>query len=45
MNFNGFSIVVCCFNSQDRIEQTLNHHWELEIPNGVGCEVIIVNNN
>lgn len=45
MNFRGFSIVVCCYNSQDRIDQTLRHLWKLEVPEGVRCEVIVVNNN
>lgn len=45
MSINGFSIVVCCFNSRDRIEETLRHLWNMEIPAGTDCEVILVNNS
>ncbi len=44
MIIKGFSIIICCYNSANRLPETLRHIAELQIPEGVPCELIIVNN-
>lgn len=44
MSLKGFSIIVCCYNSANVIEDTLRHLSALRVPEGYGCEVILVNN-
>lgn len=41
---NGFSIIVCCYNSSTRLERTLSHLAHLRIPSTIGAELIIVDN-
>lgn len=41
----GFSIIVCCYNSEERITQTLIHLRNLQMIEGYPVEVIIVDNN
>ncbi len=41
----GISIIVCCYNSENRIHQTLQSIFELDIPKQVLVQLIIVNNN
>jgi len=40
----GVSIIVCCFNSKDRLPETLRHIALQKLPNDVDCEVIVVDN-
>ena len=40
----GFSIIVCCFNSEKRIGKTLEYLSKLEL-NSLLCEIILVDNN
>jgi glycosyltransferase involved in cell wall biosynthesis len=40
----NISIVICCYNSAERIVPTLEHLANQEI-NGILCELILVNNN
>lgn len=40
----GFSIIVCCYNSENVIEKTLQHLAALIVPSGHAAEVILVNN-
>jgi glycosyltransferase involved in cell wall biosynthesis len=42
---NGFSIVVCCYNSSSRIQETLWYLFRLKKPGEVLFEIIVVNNN
>jgi glycosyltransferase involved in cell wall biosynthesis len=42
---NGISIVICCFNSAPRIRETLHAIFKLTVPDGMVCELIVVNNN
>ena len=42
---NGFSIIICCYNSAKRIDETLRYVSELIIPDGKKCEVLVINNN
>lgn len=38
------SVIVCCYNSTQRLPQTLKH-LALQELNGLGCELIVVDNN
>ena len=38
-------MIICCFNSELRIKQTLEALNKLVIPDDVGCEFILVDNN
>jgi glycosyltransferase involved in cell wall biosynthesis len=40
----NISIIICCYNSATRIGPTLEHLAKQEL-GGLGCEVILVNNN
>jgi glycosyltransferase involved in cell wall biosynthesis len=42
---DGVSIIVCCYNSAQRLSETVAHIFELATPPGCQVEVIIVNNN
>lgn len=44
-NKTGFSIIICAFNAEKRLEETLRHLSKLEIPNDIEIELIVVNNN
>jgi len=41
----GVSVVVCCYNSAEVIEPTIKALARQEVPQGVSCEVILVDNN
>jgi len=41
----GVSIIICCYNSEFLIPNTLKHITDLKIPNSLSCELILVNNN
>lgn len=41
---NGFSIVICCYNSSNRIGKCLSHIASLKVPNLLQAEVIVVDN-
>lgn len=42
---NGFSIIICCYNSESRILSTLQSLSELELSSDFQIELILVNNN
>ena len=42
---NGVSVIVCCYNSANRLEQTLAHLFKQEVSPGTDWELIVVNNN
>lgn len=44
MSRTGLSIIICCYNSATRIEETLKYVFKLAIPPGCPCEVIVINN-
>ena len=41
----NFSIVICCYNSENRISETLKHIANQNTGGFITCEVIVVNNN
>ena len=41
---SGISIIICCFNSASRIEETLRHVFSLSVPENLSCEILLVNN-
>lgn len=45
MNGAGVSIIICCFNSSERLPATIKHIAELNVPQGIDWEVVVVNNN
>jgi glycosyltransferase involved in cell wall biosynthesis len=40
----GVSIIICCYNSGNRIEETLRYVAEQKLQPGLLCELIVVNN-
>ena len=42
---NGFSIIICCYNSASRLPETLRYIAKQQFNLGIGLEVIVVNNN
>lgn len=40
----GISIIICCFNSAKRLPETLNYLAKQNLPEGIACEVLIINN-
>jgi glycosyltransferase involved in cell wall biosynthesis len=40
-----FSLIICCYNSAERIQPTIEHILCLKLPESVSLEVIIVDNN
>lgn len=40
----GYSIVVCCFNSAERLPPTLEHLAALRPPDGEGLELLLIDN-
>lgn len=42
---NGISIIICCYNSVSRIEETLQHAFALTLPKDFLYEIILVDNN
>ncbi len=45
MKLPGVSIVVCCYNSKDRLPETLKHIALQQVPEHIKWEVVIVDNN
>jgi glycosyltransferase involved in cell wall biosynthesis len=41
----SISLIVCCYNSAQRISKTLHYILEQKIPSFISIEVVIVNNN
>lgn len=41
----GVSVVLCCFNSVQRLKPTLEHLAKQKLNNELACEIILVNNN
>jgi glycosyltransferase involved in cell wall biosynthesis len=41
---NGYSIVICCYNSSKRLPVTLKHIAALKVPANHACELLIINN-
>ena len=41
----GISVIVCCYNSSERIAPTLEHLFKQKISSGFDWEIIIVDNN
>lgn len=42
---NGISVVICCYNSADRITETLKHLAYQEFKKAIPWEIILVDNN
>ncbi len=40
----GFSIILCCYNSADLLPQTLKGLASLEVPPGLGVELLVIDN-
>jgi len=40
----GISVIVCCYNSADRLPETLRHLAQQKVPQFINWEVIIINN-
>lgn len=40
----GISIIVCCYNSANRIQPTLEHLFSQDL-NSVNCEILLIDNN
>ncbi len=45
MHNNGVSIVVCCYNSEQRLPETFKHLWKQVTPESTPIEVVLVDNN
>ncbi len=41
---NGVSVIVCCYNSAQRLPKTIKHLAEQKVPNNIFWEVIVVDN-
>jgi len=41
----GVSVIICCYNSEKRLPDTLKHLANQEVPNSINWEVILVDNN
>lgn len=41
----GISVIICCFNSENRIEATLRHLVEQQTAEGLDWEIILIDNN
>jgi glycosyltransferase involved in cell wall biosynthesis len=42
---DGISVVVCCYNSEQRLPETLLHLWQQVTSDGTPIEVVLVDNN
>ncbi|HXS37177.1 MAG TPA: glycosyltransferase [Flavipsychrobacter sp.] len=40
----GFSIIICCYNSAIRLETTLHHVSQLNVPDNTDVELIVIDN-
>jgi glycosyltransferase involved in cell wall biosynthesis len=45
MEVAGFSIVICCYNSEKRISETLKYAFDLSTNEFIKYEIILINNN
>ena len=45
MKKDGVSIIICCYNSANRIEQTLKHIFAQEVAADISWELVLVDNN
>jgi glycosyltransferase involved in cell wall biosynthesis len=41
---NGVSVIICCYNSRERIEKTLDFIFAQEVEGAIPWEIIIVDN-
>ncbi|MDZ4758185.1 MAG: glycosyltransferase [Bacteroidota bacterium] len=41
----NFSVIICCYNSEARLPETLQYMAKQQVPDGVQWELIIVDNN
>lgn len=41
----GVSVIVCCYNSAQRLPKTIEHLAKQIVPNNINWEVIVINNN
>ena len=41
----GVSVIVCCYNSEHRIKETLKHLFHQKVTDNLQWEIILVNNN
>src|SRR6202035_5061082 len=41
---NGVSVIICCYNSVDRLPQTLKHLANQNVPDGLSLEILLVDN-
>ena len=41
---SGVSVIVCCYNSAQRLQETIKHLAQQQVPALINWEVIIVNN-
>ncbi len=41
---NGYSIVICCYNSSKRLAVTLKHIAALKVPANLPCELLLIDN-
>ena len=44
MNAAGVSVVICCYNSQDRLSETLRHLALQQLPEGCCLQLVLVDN-
>jgi glycosyltransferase involved in cell wall biosynthesis len=44
LSIKGVSVIICCFNSEPLLEQTLNHIAAQNFDTDLNCEVILVDN-
>lgn len=42
---DGISVIVCCYNSASRLENTLNHLFTQSVSDTVNWEIIVIDNN
>ena len=43
-NMSGISVILCCYNSANRLPETLQHLAAQELPDGLSAEIVLVNN-
>ncbi|WP_158638400.1 glycosyltransferase [Panacibacter ginsenosidivorans] len=44
-NREGVSVIICCYNSALRLPETLRHIYNQKVPEQIGWEIIVVDNN
>jgi glycosyltransferase involved in cell wall biosynthesis len=40
----GVSVIMCCYNSEDRLQETLKHLARQKVPRGISWEIVLVDN-